>query len=171
MSGTRAAETIARKERLIAAAVALAAEGGYDAVQMRDVVGPAQYAEAAFALGKRRELEALHQFVDVAPVVGVDHRADRLEHLVGAAALDRDRLLRHDGVDAVGLAVDVGVDPVEFDLELLGAEAHRAEHTEAAGLADGCDDVATVCKGEDRVLDPEHVAERGSHGIPQTRSI
>src|SRR5437016_12061785 len=44
MSGTRAAETIARKERLIEAAVGLAAEGGYDAVQMRDVAARAEVA-------------------------------------------------------------------------------------------------------------------------------
>jgi len=44
MTGTRAAETAARKERLITAAVALAAEGGYDAVQMRDVAARAEVA-------------------------------------------------------------------------------------------------------------------------------
>ncbi len=44
MTGTRAAETAARKERLIAAATTLAAEGGYDAVQMRDVAGRAEVA-------------------------------------------------------------------------------------------------------------------------------
>jgi AcrR family transcriptional regulator len=44
--GTRAAETAVRKQRLLDAAVALAAEGGYDAVQMRDVA-----ARAGVALG------------------------------------------------------------------------------------------------------------------------
>jgi AcrR family transcriptional regulator len=44
--GTRAAETAVRKQRLLDAATALAAEGGYDAVQMRDVA-----AEARVALG------------------------------------------------------------------------------------------------------------------------
>ncbi|HEV7524924.1 MAG TPA: TetR family transcriptional regulator [Acidimicrobiia bacterium] len=44
MTGTRAAETAARKERLIAAAVVLAGEGGYEAVQMRDVAARAEVA-------------------------------------------------------------------------------------------------------------------------------
>jgi AcrR family transcriptional regulator len=44
MTGTRAAETAARKVRLITAATALAAEGGYDAVQMRDVAARAEVA-------------------------------------------------------------------------------------------------------------------------------
>jgi AcrR family transcriptional regulator len=43
-SGTRAAETAARRQRLIDSAVALAAEGGYDAVQMRDVAARAEVA-------------------------------------------------------------------------------------------------------------------------------
>src|SRR5436190_6785378 len=43
-SGTRAAETAARRRRLIDAAVGLAAEGGYDAVQMRDVAARAEVA-------------------------------------------------------------------------------------------------------------------------------
>src|ERR1700692_402924 len=43
-AGTRAAETAARRRRLIEAAVALAAEGGYDAVQMRDVAARAEVA-------------------------------------------------------------------------------------------------------------------------------
>jgi AcrR family transcriptional regulator len=42
--GTRAAETAARRRRLIDAAVGLAAEGGYDAVQMRDVAARAEVA-------------------------------------------------------------------------------------------------------------------------------
>jgi AcrR family transcriptional regulator len=43
-SGTRAAETAARRRRLIEAAVGLAEEGGYDAVQMRDVAARAEVA-------------------------------------------------------------------------------------------------------------------------------
>jgi AcrR family transcriptional regulator len=43
-TGTRAAETAQRRRRLIEAAVALAAEGGYDAVQMRDVAARAEVA-------------------------------------------------------------------------------------------------------------------------------
>jgi AcrR family transcriptional regulator len=42
--GTRAAETAARKKRLLDAATALAAEGGYEAVQMRDVAARAEVA-------------------------------------------------------------------------------------------------------------------------------
>lgn len=44
MVGSRATETAERKRRCINAAVALAAEGGYDAVQMRDVAARAEVA-------------------------------------------------------------------------------------------------------------------------------
>ncbi|MDQ1447755.1 MAG: TetR/AcrR family transcriptional regulator, cholesterol catabolism regulator [Actinomycetota bacterium] len=44
MTGSRGADTAARKKRLITAAVALATEGGYDAVQMRDVAARAEVA-------------------------------------------------------------------------------------------------------------------------------
>lgn len=40
----RAAETAARRQRLLEAAVSLASEGGYDAVQMRDVAARAEVA-------------------------------------------------------------------------------------------------------------------------------
>src|SRR5436305_12696278 len=41
---TRAAETEARKRRILTAAVRLARQGGYDAVQMRDVAASAEVA-------------------------------------------------------------------------------------------------------------------------------
>ena len=44
MAGTRALETEERKRRLLDAAVVLAGEGGYDAVQMRDVAARAEVA-------------------------------------------------------------------------------------------------------------------------------
>ncbi len=43
-AGTRAAETQARKRRILAAATRLARRGGYDAVQMRDVAADAEVA-------------------------------------------------------------------------------------------------------------------------------
>ena len=113
--------------------------------------------------GQRRQVEAFHQLVDVTPVIRVDHRADLAQHVFGVGAVHVDRLLRHHGVDAVRHCRHVLVDPVELDLELLGAEADRAEHAETSGLAHRGDDVAAVREGEDRVLDPEQVAQGGSH--------
>ena len=107
-----------------------------------------------------------HAVVDqqLAGEVEVRLRDHVLEHLgevlgghVGVHALV---LVGDDDVDAVGVVADVLVDPVELDLELLGAEPDGAEHAEAAGLADGDDDVAAVGEGEDRELDAELVAER-----------
>ncbi len=43
-TGTRAAETAARKARILTAALELAANGGYEAVQMRDVAARAEVA-------------------------------------------------------------------------------------------------------------------------------
>ncbi len=43
-TGTRAAETAARKRRILAAAATLARRGGYEAVQMRDVAAAAEVA-------------------------------------------------------------------------------------------------------------------------------
>jgi AcrR family transcriptional regulator len=43
-TGTRALETAERKQRLLDAAISLAAEGGYEAVQMRDVAARAEVA-------------------------------------------------------------------------------------------------------------------------------
>ena len=51
-----------------------------------------------------------------------------------------------------------------LDLELLGREADRAQHAEAAGLRDGGHDVAAVGEGEDRELDAQSIAELGAHG-------
>ena len=50
-----------------------------------------------------------------------------------AAAL-ADVLGRHGEVDAVGLAFDVFVDPVELDFETLGFVGERAEYAEAPAL-------------------------------------
>jgi hypothetical protein len=43
---------------------------------VRDLVGPAQHPARLLALRQRRQVESLHELVDVAPVVCIDHRAD-----------------------------------------------------------------------------------------------
>ena len=93
-----------------------------------------------------------------------DHVLEHLGELLGGhVRVHALVLVRDHDVDAVGAVADVLVDPVELDLELLGAEADRAEHAEAAGLAHRDDDVAAVGEGEDRELDAELVADRGAH--------
>src|SRR5262249_40593674 len=72
-------------------------------------------------------------------------------------------LVRDDDVDAVGVVADVLVDPVQLDLQLLGREAHCAQHAETPGLADCDHDIAAVGEGEDRKLDAKLVANRGVH--------
>ena len=66
-----------------------------------------------------------------------------------------------------GLSPDVLVDPAQLDLELLGREADRAEHAEAARLRHRDHHVAAVGEREDRELDVEPVAEVGVHGVLQ----
>ena len=61
------------------------------------------------------------------------------------------------------MVADVVVDPVELDLELLRGEADRAEHSEAARLADRDHDIAAVRECEDRELDIEVVADGRVH--------
>ena len=62
--------------------------------------------------------------VDVVPVLLADHLPELRAEVLGVAAeaeLAVRRLHRHDHVDAVGLAVDVLVDPLQLELELLVA--------------------------------------------------
>ena len=117
---------------------------------------------AAQLLGERRDVVLVEQFVDELTVLVGDQRVEAVDARLGAAALPH-VLRRHHDVDAVRLAVDVLVDPVQLDLELLGAVGERAQHSVAARLAHGRDDVATVREGEDRELDVETLADRGPH--------
>ena len=95
-----------------------------------------------------------------------DHRPQVLLEL-GRVELTHALVLAGDhDVDAVGLVADVLVDPRQLDLELLGGEAHGAEHAEAARLRDRGDDVAAMGEGEDRELDAELLGQFGLHGVP-----
>ena len=72
-------------------------------------------------------------------------------------------LFRDHNVHPVWLVANVGIDPVQFLLELLGREAHRAEHTDTTGLAHGNDHVPAVGKGENRVFHADSLAKHVLH--------
>jgi len=52
---------------------------------------------------------------------------------------------------------------VRAQVNPLGHVRHRAEHTEATGVRDGCDDISAVAEREDRIFDAEHVGDLGLH--------
>ncbi len=136
------------------------------------LVRPRQQAGTAahhrdLVVGDRGDAVALEDAVDEPLVLLGDHLAELGG--VEAALLDADVLGRHQEVDAVGLAADVLVDPVELDLELLWRERDGAQHAEAPDLRHRGDDVAAVGEGEDGELDAELVADRRTHGDDGSR--
>ena len=134
---------------------------GEERVRPGDRVQPAQHPVATLPLGQRRHAELLQRAVDEVDVLLRDHRLQ-----VHRGALGR-HLHRHHDVDAVGLAVGVVVEPGEGLLELVGVvEADAAEHAEPSGARHRRGDVLGRGEGEDRVVDPELVADGGAHGSP-----
>jgi hypothetical protein len=99
--------------------------------------------------------------VEIRPASAAESRVELL-----ALPLER---LRDDHVDAVRPAAHLLVDPAQLDLELVGVEAHRAEHAEPAGVRDRGDDVAAVAEREQRELDPEQLGDARPHPLLTTR--
>jgi AcrR family transcriptional regulator len=101
-AGARAAETAARRARIVEAACALAAQGGYDAVQMRDVASTADVAlgtlyrhysskDQLLLAAMADQAAALRARLAQRPAVG-EHPADRVAEVLRRAsrALARD---------------------------------------------------------------------------------
>ena len=103
-------------------------------------------------------VELLHQARGKLPVLFRDHL---LQFFLFEAFVRHG----HDDVDAVGLAVHVFVDPLQFDLELLRRERDGAQDAHTARLADRRDDVPAMAEGEDRELQAEHVTDTCLHGV------
>ena len=129
-------------------------------VRARRGVQPAEDTLATLTLRERGYAELLERLLHEADVLLGDHRLE-----VDRLALGGD-LHRHHDVDAVRLAVGVLVEPGQRRVELLGVvEPDRAEHAEPTGTGDRGGHVLGGREGEDRVLDPEPVAEFGAHGL------
>ena len=80
---------------------------------------------------------------------------------IGALELEGDQR-----VDPVATPSDMIVDPFQLHIELVGAERRGPEHTEAAGIHHGGDDVPAVTEGDDRKFTAQHVAQLRTHRIP-----
>lgn len=151
--GTRAAETAARKQRLLSAATALAAEGGYDAVQMRDVAARAEVAlgtlyrhysskdQLLLAL-LAHQASTLRERLDQRPPRG-DAPADRVADVLRRAtrALERQPRVTHAMVTAMSVSDDTAA-PAKHEIN----ETLRAIIVDAVGttpVAD-LDDIVRV---------------------------
>jgi len=117
-TGTRAAETAARKQRLLDAATGLAAEGGYDAVQMRDVAGRAEVAlgtlyrhyaskDLLLLAALAAQAATLRERLDQRPPRG-DAPADRVADVLRRAsrALERQPRVTHAMLTAMSVSDD-----------------------------------------------------------------
>ena len=116
--GTRAAETAARKQRLLSAATGLAAEGGYDAVQMRDVAARAEVAigtlyrhyaskDQLLLAALAAQAATLRERLDQRPARG-DAPADRVADVLRRAsrALERQPRVMHAMLTAMRVSDD-----------------------------------------------------------------
>ena len=119
-----------------------------------------------FKIGRKfRYVITGQQVIDEFAVLRGDHGVERCERCVLSPTFAH-VIHRHGEVDAIGLAVDVFVDPVQLNLELLRPKSQCAEHTKSSGVGDGSDDVATMREGEDWKFDSKTLGDRSAHGFP-----
>lgn len=124
-AGSRAAQTAARRARLIDTAIELAAEGGYEAVQMRDVAGHAgvalgtlyrhfQSKDELLVAALAQQIETLRARVEQRPAAG-DTPAERVADVFRRAcrALERQPNLTAAMITAMNSAGDT---PVKLDV-------------------------------------------------------
>ncbi len=124
---------------------------------------PEQVVTARHLLGQGRHPVLRQHLFDPVAVLLADHRLELTFERVGVDTLRQLDLGRHDEVDAVGLAVDVLVDPLQLDFELLGREVQRPEDAHAPGPAHRGDDVATMTEREDREFQAQVAGELSAH--------
>ncbi len=153
--GRRPERVHEQRRRVLERDVDLGARGG---------VGPAEEVVAAgHLLGEWRHAVLGEHLLDPVAVLLADHLLElTLEH-VGIDTFGQLHLGRHHEVDAVGLAVDVLLDPLQLDLELVGREVEGAEDAHTTRPADGGDDVAAVTEGEDRKFEAQITGELCTH--------
>ena len=130
-------------------------------------------AEQAFdffdVVGERRHAIAIQQIVDPLAVRRRDHLVELL--FADVALVLADVLGGDDRIDAVGLAIDVLVDPLQLELELLRAIGHGAQHPEPTGPAHRRHDVAAMAERKDGKLDPQPLTDLSLHANTQQLTL
>src|SRR5207245_2910748 len=96
----------------------------------------------SFASLRQLDSMPLHQPADEV-LVPLRNTLGQRAHAHALFALDRE-VFRDQHVDAVGLAVDVLIDPFQLTLELIRGEYGDSENAETPRSADGGDHVATM---------------------------
>ena len=98
------------------------------------------------------------KLIDIGDMLGRDQRLQILgRHRVFALVI---HFIGDQQVDAIGLAVDVFVDPIQLDLKGLRGVADRAKHAETAGFRDLGHHIAAMAKGEQRKINAQFFTQR-----------
>src|SRR5262249_3153222 len=91
-----------------------------------------------------------------------------------ALIFDR-KVFRNQNVNTIGLAIDMTIDPLQFEIQLVRGKGRGPEYPETAGTADRRHDVAAVTECNQGEVHAQHFTDAGFHaersGDDQMRAL